>query len=969
MFSELFELIGVGLKRILKSRLFVLSILFIVMFTTLVVRLFKLQVLEGEVYQEDYVQTIERTITTNGTRGVIFDRNGKTLAYDKLAYCVSVEDNGVYRNGYEKNVMLMKLIPILDKHNEKIINLLSLDVNANGNVVFTTKNEDEKKRFLRDIYGLKSVDELDDEKGDYPSNVTGEEIFEYLKDFYGVGVLKNKETYEVDNATALKILNIRYAQRLNAFRKYEAVAVSTDVSAETVADILENQSELKEVKIEEKTIRTYNDSFAFAHILGYTGLVSTDELEALQLENDQYAATDLVGKAGIESSMETTLAGTKGKETLYLDSEGRILEATDQVDPIPGNDIYLTIDRDLQVGIYSLLEQNLASVVYNHLTNDPNYKVTDNTDASEIKIPAWSAYFQLINNSLLSMSEMASPDATELQKSIHSRFESKLNLVLPELESHLLTPEAPVFEDCTEEMQDYQNYVYDYMRSQGFFIDGELTADDQIYVDWVNETNNFFTFLHHCIEKNYIDTSKLITDSKYTSTEDTYNTLVNTLIILMREDPEFHKLIYKYLIMDNTISGCEVCLCLFEQGVLADNPDWINRLKTGDRNTCYEFIREKIVNMELTPAQMALDPCSASCVVTDVHTGEVKALVTYPGYDINRFSETIDAGYYRELTEDLSQPFLNRATQVETAPGSIFKVLTTAYGLEEGVIRADELINDTGTYENLGLNLKCWNKAGHGELNVITAIAQSCNFFFSEVGFRISSDSNGQYNALKGIDIIQKYCSQFGLTEKSGVEIAESAPHVTDANPIPSSIGQGTHAYACIHLSRYVTAVASSGNLYKYSLISKVVSPKQETLQEYKTTVENHVELKQSTWNAMHLGMEAVVGEPGTYYSTFKESKIKQEVGFAGKSGTAEQTKRRANHATFMGYAPAATVLGAPYVEPEVAVAVAMPNGYGASNAALIFEQALSVYYGYTSLQSILESNHAADINSTYIPD
>ena len=73
----------------------------------------------------------------------------------------------------------------------------------------------------------------------------------------------------------------------------------------------------------------------------------------------------------------------------------------------------------------------------------------------------------------------------------------------------------------------------------------------------------------------------------------------------------------------------------------------------------------------------------------------------------------------------------------------------------------------------------------------------------------------------------------FGLGTKSGVEIAESEPHITDQNPIPSSIGQGTHTYANIHLSRYLTAVASSGNLYKYSLISKVQKNNGEVTQEY----------------------------------------------------------------------------------------------------------------------------------------
>lgn len=229
--------------------------------------------------------------------------------------------------------------------------------------------------------------------------------------------------------------------------------------------------------------------------------------------------------------------------------------------------------------------------------------------------------------------------------------------------------------------------------------------------------------------------------------------------------------------------------------------------------------------------------------------------------------------------------------------------------------------------------------------------------------------TNGEYDAARGISTIQKYAAMFGLTTKSGVEIAESAPHVADENPIPSCIGQGTHTYANIHLSRYLTAIASSGNLYKYSLISKVQNADGEITKEYTPELEGHVELKQSTWDTMHDGMEAVVGSTGTYVSTFANSPVKTQIGFAGKSGTAEQTKKRANHGTFIAYAPAPINEGDPYVEPEVAVSVAIPNGYGASNAATIAEQALSLYYGFTDLQTILEQNHAADANSNVIPD
>ncbi|MCI9486317.1 MAG: penicillin-binding protein [Lachnospiraceae bacterium] len=959
MFSELLEFIGSILKRIVKSRLFVVSILFLGMFGMLVMRLFKLQIVSGAGYQANYVQKTLNKVSTSGTRGNIYDRNGNLLAYSKLAYAVSIGDSGYYKNGYERNEMLLRLIPILEKHGETLVTSLSLNLDGNGSVQYTTRSEEERLRFLRDVYGLKSVDDLDDEEGEYPSDISAMDLFKMLKERYGIGENADKTTYEVDDETALKMLHIRYAMTLNAFRRYDAVTVASDIRLETVADIKENAEVLKDVNVEEKTVRLYNDSFEFAHILGYTGQADADELDELSSTDDSYELGDVIGKSGIESAMELELSGVKGSQTMYLDSEGRILEITDTVEPETGNDVYLSIDRDLQVGVYHLLEQNLAGILVRRLNNDPAYVVTEDTDASKIEIPVRDAYFQFINNHILAMEKFA--EGSTLEKSIHDRYASRMASVIPSVSSQLLSEGAPSYDRCSADMQDYQDYIYDYMRENSFFLEGSFTTADEIYMGWSNEMGvSFHQFLYHAVEEGWIDPEKLDSEEKYTSTDDTFQILIQTLMTAMENNTGFQKLVYKYLIYDNVVTGRELCLCLFEQGVLERDEAAISRLTSGNEETAFEFLKEKIYNIELTPAQLALDPCSASCVLTDPNSGEVLALVTYPGYDINRFSGSIDADYYWSLYNDLSQPFLNRATQVETAPGSIFKVLTSVIGLEEGVISPATIIDDTGTFERQGLHLRCWNIVGHGPLEVVTAIAQSCNYYFCEVGWMISQE-NGEYSGNQGVATIQKYASMFGLGEKSGVEIAENAPHITDQNPIPSCIGQGTHTYAAIHLSRYITTLASKGNLYKYSLISKIQKSDGQVVRNYEPDIEQHVELSPSTWNIIQQGMQEVVGPRGTFAQNFKDSKVLNEIGFAAKSGTAEQSKGRANHATFIAYAPAE--------QPTVALSVAIPNGYGSSYSGALSEQILSYYFGYVTLDSILENNHATDADLHHVSD
>lgn len=138
-----------------------------------------------------------------------------------------------------------------------------------------------------------------------------------------------------------------------------------------MAAVQENQNELQGADVEQSSRRIYTDSIYFAPIIGYIGKASSEELEALQEENPDYELNDIVGKTGIEQYMETELQGTKGYEKMYVDSVGRVLEVTEQQDPEPGNDVYLTIDRDLQIAAYQILEQKLAG--YSGI-QDPEYQ-------------------------------------------------------------------------------------------------------------------------------------------------------------------------------------------------------------------------------------------------------------------------------------------------------------------------------------------------------------------------------------------------------------------------------------------------------------------------------------------------------------------------------------------------------------------------------------------------------------------
>ena len=442
MFRDLIEITQEFFKKILSSRLFALGVIFLCMFAALVGKLFDLQIIHGEETLNKYIQMTLRTVYTPGTRGNILDRNGKVLAYNELAYSVTIQDVGAYKNNAQRNAMLLRLVNILDKHGETVEGKFEVGIDQNGDMMFTSSSEAAKKRFLRDFYGLTSTNKLDDAQGKYPSNITAREVFEEKvsgKTGYDLDKMRDEKGNPIvlDDETLLKLINIRYTMSFTEYQKYETTTVASNISDETMADISEHMADLQGVNIEESTIRIYNDSVYFAPIIGYTGKVQEDQLDELQKHDENYRLTDVVGRIGIESSMEDELQGKKGVKNMYVDNKGRILKVEDDAtEPVAGNDISLTIDWELQVGIDNIIEQQLAGILTNKLVNR-EVTEAENKDSSKKLIPVKDAYFQLVNNNVLSLKDMADEDASEIEKSIHSKFLSARGQILSDIRNQL----------------------------------------------------------------------------------------------------------------------------------------------------------------------------------------------------------------------------------------------------------------------------------------------------------------------------------------------------------------------------------------------------------------------------------------------------------------------------------------------------------------------------------------------------
>ena len=930
-----------GFFRLLKkSRLAVAGILMVILFAILLWRMFYLQIISGEEYQNNYTLKIVKERTLNSTRGNIYDRNGKLLAYNELSYSITLEDNGTYSSTTEKNDALnaeiAQVITALEKNGDAIINEFKVDLQADGCYAFNVTGT-AWKRFLADVYGAISYDDLkySQKLGYDTKNATADQVMSYLLDSYGV-------SKDYDAAMAHKIVIVRFAMAQNAYQKYIATTIAENVSEESVAYIKEHSDELQGVDAVSDTIRKYNDSEYFASIIGYTGKISEKEYETLSAADDSYTLNDVIGKGGIEQYMDSYLKGEKGYEKLYVDYMGKVLEVIDRKEPTAGNDVYLSIDSDLQSAVYHLLEQEIAGIVYSNIDNP----------TSEIPIPITDVYFALIDNNVIDLESFAKEDATANERETARIFASRETVVKNRLSANLANQNAEQFQNLSEEDQDYFTYIINQLKGNKILIDERIDASDEIYQSWKTGEVSPYVYLNHAISKNWIDITQFTIEEKYSDSAEIYTALCQYILDDIATQKEFSKIIYKYLVKEGAISGRLLCLILFDQGVLPYNEAEIAGLQNGTINAV-TFLKDKIKNLAITPAQLALDPCSGSCVVTDTKTGEILALVSYPGYDSNRLANTVDAEYFNSLQTDKSLPQYNYATQQGTAPGSTYKMVLATAGLAENYITLGEKIKDLGQYENISNKPKCWifSRGGtHGDVNVAEAIRDSCNYYFYEVGYRLSTNNyQTNYNDALGISKIQKYAAMFGFDEKTGIEIEEAEPRMADEFPVMAAIGQSNNRYTTVQLSRYITAVANKGTVYRYTLLDHVADSEGNTIASFAPEVRNTIDvLNNEEWDAIHSGMRMVV-ENTSKFNGFP-------IAAAGKTGTAQQNLTRANHALFVGYAP--------YENPEIAIATRIAYGYTSHNAAELSKNVLAYYFKAEDAEELL-SGQAEEVNST----
>lgn len=314
----------------------------------------------------------------------------------------------------------------------------------------------------------------------------------------------------------------------------------------------------------------------------------------------------------------------------------------------------------------------------------------------------------------------------------------------------------------------------------------------------------------------------------------------------------------------------------------------------------------------------------AGAAVIQVGTGEVLALASYPTYNLSTWRED-----FAQLNADPSTPMYNRAAMNGYPPGSTLKPFTAMAALLDGKVTLNEKINDTGKWVYPGDEANsfswCWKRSGHGRLNVTQAITNSCNYFFSEMGFRLTMEG------------LRKYLVQFGLGEKTGIEIPETAGLLPEnpqgQNQAPwAAYGQGTQLYSPLQLANYIATLVSGGKHCQAHLLKTAKAyDNSSVVATGNTDPVNQIDISDENLNAVKLGMKGLV--EGTLSPYFRNCVVSA----GAKTGTSQVRADTKNHGVFVCFAP--------YDDPEIAVAIAIERADAGAALASTAVNILNAYF------------------------
>jgi len=339
--------------KTIRSRYFYLGVMVVLIVAAMVLRLINLQLINGHVFDQLARSGVTGTRMIEAPRGRIFDRNGILIAYNRTGFNVKIVSSSESRNQERMDEIYYSLIKMLEANGDSPDNLLERFLTEDiefGAVTNHEHVEDEERRgeiiefrenwVVRTAYRLRG---LTVSERTVRELTTARETFEFLRET----VFRICDTFEERYAYLIMAIRYTILMRGGALTPTPQ-QIATDISENSMIEIENRHLEFPGIYTEQVYFRQYNDPQVVSHILGYVRPITEEDWEETFRELDGYLQTDIVGKRGIESAAEEYLRGIRGSRTVYISNAGREIREIDRQEPLPGKDIHLTIDLNLQ---------------------------------------------------------------------------------------------------------------------------------------------------------------------------------------------------------------------------------------------------------------------------------------------------------------------------------------------------------------------------------------------------------------------------------------------------------------------------------------------------------------------------------------------------------------------------------------------------------------------------------------------
>ena len=337
--------------HIFSDRILIIFIVIVMMYLVIAYQFYKIQIIDHDVYAEELRATTQKEVDIPAIRGMVFDRYGKPLAINKAVYMLKIDPQINLKGKLDE--MLLKVAELLEENGDTYIDVIPISKTA---PFFYTGDDEECVRFVNTyFYDSKNL-ELTEELYGY----TASQMIKFLR---GEKVFNIDEQYSDEQAR--KIVAMRLLMRSSSYKKYIQVTLAQDIKLKTLVEIEENQNEFPSIFVESESQRFYPYGKELGNILGYTRTITESQYETLKEKG--YEKEDVIGQVGIERTQEEALRGKKGSKYIEVDNVGRTVNTTEIEPAVVGNDIFLSIDADLQVQLYHALEQHLTDALVERL--------------------------------------------------------------------------------------------------------------------------------------------------------------------------------------------------------------------------------------------------------------------------------------------------------------------------------------------------------------------------------------------------------------------------------------------------------------------------------------------------------------------------------------------------------------------------------------------------------------------------